>query len=214
MVTTQAASIEPAPDVNTIADLPFHLMGRFSKPALIGRCRGGEVTSLSSKEVFERIRDLSLGFAALGVAPGDRVALMSESRPEWMMIDLAVLAGGGVIVPIYPTVSAGQVRYILEDSGARIAVVSTKLQLDKLQEVRHQLPALQAIVIIEPAATAGVSPSAFTLDDVAERGHARMNAAWGAGREFRDAARAVGADQLATHHLHLGNDRRAEGRRC
>ena len=198
MTTTAAVQAEPTPDVSTIADLPFHLMGRFSKPALLGRCRGGEVASLSSKEVFERIRDLSLGFAALGVGPGDRVAIVSESRPEWMMCDLAVLAGGGVIVPIYPTLSAGQVRYILEDSGARVAVVSTKLQLDKLQEVRHQLPALQAIVVIDQMSTAGVSPSAFTLDEVAERGHARMNAAWGAGREFRDTARAVRADQLAT----------------
>lgn len=198
MTTTATATSEPVPDVHTIADLPFHIMGRFAKPMLIGRCRGSEVAGLSSKQAFEQIRDLSLGFSALGMGPRDRVALVSESRPEWMLADLAVLAGGGVLVPIYPTLSAAQVRYILEDSGARIALVSTRLQLDKLQEVRHQLAALEAIVVMDPAAATTVSPSVFTLDGVAERGHVRMTAEWGAGREFREIARAVRPDQLAT----------------
>jgi long-chain acyl-CoA synthetase len=189
---------EPAPDVRTIADLPFHIMGRFAKPMLIGRCRGPEIAGLSSKETFERVRDLSLGFSALGMRPGDRVALVSESRPEWILADLAVLAGGGVLVPIYPTLSAAQARYILEDSGARIAVVSTKLQLDKLQEIRHQLPALEAIVAMDPAAALAASPSVVEFGAVASRGHARMTGNWGTGREFRDAARGVQPDSLAT----------------
>ena len=197
MTATTAAPPEPAPDVHTIADLPFHLMGRFAKPMLIGRCRGTEIAGLSSKEVFERVRDLSLGLTALGMGAGDRVALVSESRPEWLLTDLAILTGGGVTVPIYPTLSAAQVRYILEDSGARIAVVSSKLQLEKLQEVRHQLPSLEALVVMD-APAAAASPSVVTLDGVAERGHARMTGAWGAGREFRDAARGVTPAQLAT----------------
>ena len=197
-VQSPAAAPEPAPDVRTIADLPFHVMGRFAKPLAMGRCRGGEIAGHSSKEVFERVRDLSLGFTALGMSAGNRVAIISESRPEWLLTDLAVLAGGGVTVPIYPTLSAAQARYILEDSGARIAVVSTRLQLDKLQEVRHQLPALHAIVAMDASAAASGSPSAFTLDAVAERGHARMAGEWGAGREFREAARRVSPDALAT----------------
>ena len=197
-VQIPAAAPEPVPDVRTIADLPFHLMGRFAKPLAMGRCSAGEIAGQSSKEVFERVRDLSLGFAALGMSAGDRVAIISESRPEWLLTDLAVLAGGGVTVPIYPTLSAAQVRYILEDSGARIAVVSTRLQLEKLQEVRHQLPSLQAIVAMDAVAAASASPSAFTLEAVAERGHARMTGEWGAGREFKEAARRVLPEALAT----------------
>jgi long-chain acyl-CoA synthetase len=191
------AVAEPVPAVRTIADLPFHIMGRFAKPALVGRCRGTEISWTSSKDVFERVRDLALGFSALGTGVGDRVALVSESRPEWLFVDLAVLAIGGVLVPVYPTLSAGQIRYILEDSGARIVVVSSKLQLEKVQEIRHQLPALEAVVAIDPSLPTG-SPSVFTLDAVAERGHARMTGEWGVGREFRDAARRVTADDLAT----------------
>ena len=75
-------------DVKTIADLPFHVMGRFPKPLTIGRCRDNDVLGLSSKELFERIRDLSLGLRALGVSPGDRVAIVAESRPEWIYVRL------------------------------------------------------------------------------------------------------------------------------
>lgn len=173
-------------------------MGRFAKPTVIGRCRGNEIAGLSSKEAFEKIRDLSLGLTSLGMGAGDRVAIVSESRPEWLLSDLAILAGGGVTVPIYPTLSAAQVKYVLDDSGARIAIVSTRVQLDKLQEVQHQLPALETLVVLDSSPAGAPSPSVLTFDDLEARGHSRMTATWGAGREFRDAARGVTPDQLAT----------------
>ncbi len=200
MTTTASASpAEEAPDVDvdTIADLPFHLSGRFQNPELIGRCRADGIDSLSSKEFFERIRDLSLGLGALGVAAGDRVAIVSESRPEWLMADLAVLSAGAVTVPVYPTLSSPLVRYILNDAGAKAAIVSTRLQLDKIQEVRHQLPALEAVILIDGWQSSD-SPSVISFEAVRERGHARLTGEWGAGREFRDRARAVRPDQMAT----------------
>jgi len=192
-----AAAEEPQVDVRTIADLPFHVLGRFSKPLLMGRVRGGEISGMSSKEFFEAVRDVSLGFGEMGVKAGDRVAIIAESRPEWLIADLGVLAAGAVTVPIYPTLSALQVRYILQDSGARMAIVSTKLQLEKIQEIRHQLPALEAVVAMD-AATAGLTPSVVSFQTVSERGHTRMTAEWGAGRVFKDTARAVKPDALAT----------------
>jgi long-chain acyl-CoA synthetase len=197
VTTAPLPAAEPESNVQTIADLPFHMMGRFQKPLLIGRSRGGTIEGMSSKEVFERVRDVSLGLTALGLARGDRVALIAESRPEWLVTDLAVVAGGGVTVPIYPTLSASQALYILRDSGARLAVVSTQVQLEKIQEVRHQLPSIEAIVVMDPPAEAP-SPSVLTFDQLAERGHARMVSEWGAGREFRDAARQVRPGDLAT----------------
>jgi long-chain acyl-CoA synthetase len=197
-VTTAAVqAAEPESNVRTIADLAFHVMGRFQKPLMLGRSRGGTIDGISSKEVFERVRDLSLGLAATGMSRGDRVAIVSESRPEWLLTDLAIAAGGGVTVPIYPTLSASQVRYILQDCGAKIAVVSTALQLAKIQEVRHLLPAIEAVVLIDADADAA-SPSVLPFERLAERGHARMVAEWGAGRAFRDAAREVRPDDLAT----------------
>ncbi len=100
-------------------------------------------------------------------------------------------------MPIYPTLSASQVRYILEDSAATIAVVSNRHQLDKIQEIRHQLPSLQAVVVMD-AAAAGQTPSVIALSEVAARGHARMQSEWGAARQFQEVIRAVRPEQLAT----------------
>ena len=183
-------------DISTLADLPFHVLGRHPKPLLVGRCVKGAISGLSTRDWFDRLRDLSLGLAALGIAKGDRVAIMSESRPEWLLADLAILTLGAVTVPVYSTLTAAQARYIVHDAGARIAFVSTAEQLDKLQGVRHELPALEAIVRFEPGD--GTSPSVLSLDEVAARGHAKLTGEWGIGRAFRDLAREVRPDQLAT----------------
>src|SRR5262245_17528428 len=117
MSQAPAVDAEIEADVKTLADLPFHAVGRFPKPMALGRCRGDEILQISSKEMFERIRDLSLGLRATGISRGDRVALISESRPEWLLSDFATLTAAAVTVPIYPTLSAGQARYILQDCG-------------------------------------------------------------------------------------------------
>jgi long-chain acyl-CoA synthetase len=187
---------EPAAELATVADLPFHVSGRHLKPLLVGRASGAAIQGESTREWFEALRDLSLGLATLGIRPGDRVALISESRPEWLATDLAVLVSGAVTVPVYPTLSAPQVRYILQDCGARLAVVSTREQLDKIQPIRHQLPTLEAILLMEEDASPAAS--VLSLATVRERGHARMIAEWGIARQFRDAARAVRPDHLAT----------------
>jgi len=195
-MTAPEDDLQTGDRIPTIAELPFRMMGRFPKPLTIGRCRGDRIDGLSGKQVFERTRDMSLGLGGLGVSPGDRVAIVAESRPEWIICDLAILAAGGVTVPIYPTLSSAQARYILQDSGARVAIVSTADQLGKVQEVRHLLPSLEAVVVMDAAA--GQAASVLTMDDVALRGHARMTGEWGAGRTFRDAARQVAPDDLAT----------------
>jgi long-chain acyl-CoA synthetase len=194
---TAAADHIPQADVHSIADLPFHVMGRFPKPVLVGRCKSGGMDTLSSKELFERVRDVSLGLSALGIRSGDCVAIVSESRPEWLIADLAILTNGAVTVPVYPTLSAPQARYILHDCAAKAAIVSTRDQLDKIREVRHQLPVLSAVVLIDGWSESD-SPSVMSFDALAARGHERMTAEWGAGKEFRDRARRVRPDDLAT----------------
>src|ERR1051325_5270779 len=88
---------------------------------------------LTGEQLAERVRQTALGLHHLGVQAGDRVALLAESSPEWSITDYAILACGGVTVPIYPTQSVEQVGYILRDSGARILFVSTHKQLRRIQ---------------------------------------------------------------------------------
>src|SRR5215203_1477463 len=131
---------EPAPELSTLADLPFHVLGRHPKPLLVAQVRQGAIAGQSTRDWFDRIRDLSLGLEALGIGRGDRVVIMAESRPEWLSADLAILTRGAVTVPVYSTLTGPQARYIVEDAGARLAFVSTGEQLEKLQRVRHELP--------------------------------------------------------------------------
>ncbi len=191
-----ATVFEPSAQLATLADMPFHIAGRFPKAELIGRCREGGVDWLSSSAFFERIRDISLGLAAMGLQRGDRVAIMSETRAEWIVTDLAILAAGGVTVPIYPTQSAVQAQYIVQDSGARYAFVSTSEQAAKLQKVRHALPSLDVIILFD--AREAPAGSLISLEEVAARGHARMVAEWGVAKDFKDRARGIGPQDLAT----------------
>jgi long-chain acyl-CoA synthetase len=163
---------------------------------LIGQVRDGAIAGESTRDWFDRVRDAALGLSSLGVGMGDRVAIMSESRPEWLVSDFATLALGGVTVPVYATLTAAQARYIIHDAGARVAFVSTAEQLEKLQRARHELPSLEAIVTFAPVAHA--STSVLSLDAVAARGHARLMGEWGVGRQFRDRTREIRPEQLAT----------------
>ena len=192
----ETLATEPAPELATLADLPFHVLGRHPKPLLIGQCRKGVIEGMSTRDWFDRLRDLSLGLAALGIGKGDRVAIMSESRPEWLLADLAALTLGAVVVPVYSTLTAAQARYIIKDAGARVALVSTAEQLEKLQRIRHELPALEAVIAFD--AVDAPSPSVLPLEVIVERGHARLMGEWGVGREFRDKARAIRPSDLAT----------------
>src|SRR5690606_38702763 len=180
-----------------MADLPFHVMGRSRNPRQVGRCRDGRVEAFSSQELFDRVRDLSLGLSCCGVGKGDRVAILSETRTEWLLTDLAILTAGAVTVPIYPTLSAQQIQYILQDSGAKVVVISTALQLDKVQEVRHLLPSLEAVAVMDdvPVRHQG---SVLALSEIASRGHGRLTGEWGTGREFREFTRGITPQDLAT----------------
>jgi long-chain acyl-CoA synthetase len=184
-------------DPFTLATLPFRVRDLHPKPVLIGRCREGGCTSFSTQELFEHVRALSLGLTALGLKRGDRVAIISDSRPEWVMTDLAVLAAGGVTVPVYPTLSASQARFILKESGCRIAVVSNAVQVSKLNEVVRDLPELEAIAAMDGEA---VTPRVrgLALADVNAWGRAQLSSDGGVAERFEAAARAVGPSDLAT----------------
>jgi len=187
---------DPVPPLHTLADLLFHVQGRHPKPELVGRCREGGVDWLSTAVFFERVRDVSLGLEEMDLQPGERVVIMSETRPEWIVADLAILAAGGVTVPIYPTLSAHQAQYIVQDCGARYAFVSTREQAEKLQRVRDMLPTLEAMILFESAGAP--TGSLITMDEVAARGHAHLVAEWGAARAFKERARRIRSGDLAT----------------
>jgi long-chain acyl-CoA synthetase len=103
----------------------------------------GQWLHIPGEAIIKRVRAVALGLSALGVRRGDRVALLSENRPDWSVVDLAILSLGAVNVPIYTTQAPEQVGYILEDSGARVLFVSGR------KVYRHARPGIKAASGVE-----------------------------------------------------------------
>src|SRR5262245_11406868 len=124
--------------------------------------------SISSKRALADVEALGLALAELGVARGDRVALLSETRYEWPITDLATLGIGGVVVPIYPTLTAEQCRAILDNAGAKLLVVSRAAQLAKVRTILSVLPAIQNVVVFDGTPLDGPVERAYA--DLLKRG--------------------------------------------
>jgi long-chain acyl-CoA synthetase len=105
---------------------------------------------------WQDYRTASLALAAAlvdaGIAPGDRVGLLAENRVEWLVADMAILAAGAVNVPPHAPLTARQVHFQLADAGARWLIVSGRAQLDKVRQVRADLPEVRGVVMMDGAA--------------------------------------------------------------
>ncbi|MFZ3341775.1 MAG: long-chain fatty acid--CoA ligase [Terriglobales bacterium] len=108
--------------------------------------------SICSTELYRNVVCLSRAFESWGIGKGDRVAILSENRPEWTITDFAALALGAVTVPIYSTQTAAQTAFILDDSGARIVAVSTKNQLEKVLSIQQQT-SVERVLVMDPVET-------------------------------------------------------------
>ena len=155
---------------STLTDLYFSAIDRYRDRADAVRTRrDGQWVPISHRQLADRVAAASTGLLALGVRPGDRVAILSENRPEWAIVDFACLAARAVDVPIYPTLTAKQIEYLLNDSGACGVFVSSATQLAKIQSVRGELSALRWVAAFDPGlVTEGVT----TLEAIEDRGRA------------------------------------------
>lgn len=136
--------------------------------------RHGIWHSISWREYGDRARTIAMGLDALGMGPGDVVNILAESVPEWLFADMGAICAGCVSVGIYPTSSRGQVRYIVNDSGARVIFVEDEEQLDKVLERRAEMPSLAHIIVFDMDGLHHFSdPMVMSLDDLAALGRDR-----------------------------------------
>ncbi|MEU4442815.1 long-chain fatty acid--CoA ligase [Actinosynnema sp. NPDC050801] len=135
--------------MRVIADLPFAAAQRHDDRVAWRHRRDGQWQDLTFTEVAEWVMELASGLVHLGVEPGDRVCVLSDTRPEWSAVELAVLAAGGIVVPIYPSSAAEECAWIIGDSGAVLLVAESAAQRDKVDSIREQVPALRDVVVIE-----------------------------------------------------------------
>src|SRR5690348_10359421 len=121
---------------------------RAGRPFLWAK-RDGRYEALTWAQAADAVSRLARGLALLGIAPGDRVALVSENRPEWVVADLAIISAGAVTVPAYVTNTVEDHRHILGNSGARAAIVSTAALAARVIPAAQLVPSVRAVIAME-----------------------------------------------------------------
>jgi long-chain acyl-CoA synthetase len=156
-----------------MADLIGLASARYGgKPALKHKV-GGEWVDVSYQQLDRTVTELALGLVDLGIEPGDRVSILSHTRPEWTYACFATFAAGAIVASIYQTNSAEECHYVLHHSGARAVFVEDAEQLAKVRAVEADLPALEFVIVMEPADADG---STISLEALRERGLGRPQA--------------------------------------
>jgi long-chain acyl-CoA synthetase len=156
----------------TLCDIFFESVDTYRKPDHLRVKRDGAWRDVGSDEYRQAVEEISMGLRGLGIAPGDRVAILSENRPEWAFADLATLAAGAVDVPIYTTLSAAQILHLLNDSGSRAIFVSSPALVETVSSIRGQALSLAHVIAIDPV----TAPNVLALDELRARGRAALAA--------------------------------------
>ncbi|HEY0003469.1 MAG TPA: long-chain fatty acid--CoA ligase [Pyrinomonadaceae bacterium] len=185
---------EGASVLKTLSGLCLDAIRRHAKTDALSHKREGEWESVSAEALIERVRYIALGMAELGIKAGDRVALLSENRPEWSITDLAILSLGAVNVPIYTTQAVEQVRFILEDSGARLLFISGRKVFKHARAGIETVESLEGLVFFDSEA-AEDGERVMTLAALEELGRERERIDPEA---FETFSNAVSAEDLAT----------------
>lgn len=177
----------------TLTELFFSSVERYAgrRPAALRAKVADTWRAITHTDLADRVTAVTAGLRELGLQPGDRISILSETRPEWAIADYACLCAQAADVPIYPTLTARQTEYILRDSGAVGVFCSTAEQVGKVFEIKPGLPALRHVIVFEAAAQ---RDGAITFAELEARGRA----AAAKYPRLREDALAVTPDTLAT----------------
>jgi long-chain acyl-CoA synthetase len=183
----------PRPPLGTVNRLFFDAVERFDRTDALLYKVNGVWEPFSHRTILQRVRHTALGLARLGIVAQDRVALLSENRPEWLIADYACLCSAIIDVPVYPTLPAEQVPHILNDSGARAIFVSTADQAKKIASIRHLVPGLEHVIGFAATKADGCDLTLAELEALGAQDDTTERAV-----RFKEDALAVTPDQLIT----------------
>jgi long-chain acyl-CoA synthetase len=189
----EAGTVAPAAastGSKTIADMVAIAAERHGAREAQRHKRDGEWHSVSYEELGRAVSEIGRGLIDLGIEPGERVSLLSQTRPEWTTADFAISSAGAVVVPIYATNSPGECEWVAGNSESVAIICEDAAQLAKITAVRENLPALRHLVVIDESGQAEPTTSearpiadAISLDDLRGRGRGRDEAELRARRE-------------------------------
>jgi long-chain acyl-CoA synthetase len=157
------------PEPRTLNDI-YAITAGIDRPAIMKYKRGDQWIDVTVPEFRASVRGLAYSLHEAGVKAGDRVAILSENRPEWTISDFAILCASAVSVPVYPTLLGWQIEYILNDAGTVAIICSDQEQLQKVLEIRSHVPSLHNIIVCDPPST--LPPGVRSFRDVIEAGKA------------------------------------------
>jgi long-chain acyl-CoA synthetase len=172
--------------METLNDIFFAIADRDERVVMMHR-QAIQWVSISAREFYRDVVGVACALRTWGVEKGNRVAILSENRPEWAIADFACLLIGAVVVPIYTTLTDEQAAYILRDSGARVIFVSSEKQFSKINNVRDQT-AVEKVVVMDAVETA----HAFHMQRLMHDGPQQRDP------QFDSAGRPAAPDDLAT----------------
>jgi long-chain acyl-CoA synthetase len=152
----------------TVAELPRSAAERFPTNPAARFKREDAWQELTYAEVGEAIEELALGLCSLGIEVGDRVCVLADTRVEWIIASYAISVAGGVVVPIYPTNSPGECKWVIGNSEARAVICEDRAQREKIDRIRDELPSLEHVITID--AEGGRITRGMSLEDLRERG--------------------------------------------
>ena len=170
----------------TVNDIFFSVIDRGSDRVMQIK-RDGRWVPISSRELYRDVIGTAKTLQNWGIRPGDRIAILAENRPEWAIADYATMLIGAVVVPVYPTLTAEQIAWLLRDAGVRIIFLSTQEQLNKVKTIRAQTP-IEQIVLMDDLPTT----DAVRMKTMCEIGCTDRD------KDFEVEARKITADDLAT----------------
>ena len=160
-------------DYDSCRSLPvmfFEQAARFSDKPFLWAKRAGAYQPISWAETARNVRRLALGLRSIGIAPGERVGLVSENRPEWVIADLAIMSAGAVTVPAYVTHTIDDHRHVLANSGARAVIVSRPPLSARVLAAANQVSTIHTVVAIEQAAGQASEVDIRSWEELLERG--------------------------------------------
>jgi long-chain acyl-CoA synthetase len=169
--------------LETLNDIFFAVVERDAARAMLQR-RAIEWIPISSQEFHRNVTGVASALRGWGITKGDRIAILSENRPEWTIADFASLLLGAVVVPVYTTLTPEQTTYILRDSGARVIFVSTQKQLEKIFAILDCTPIEKIVAMDAVETTRAAHMYQLMKSDLPV--------------DFEATARSISADDLAT----------------
>ncbi|MEF3255726.1 MAG: long-chain fatty acid--CoA ligase [Deferribacterales bacterium] len=130
---------------DTIPEMLRHNANKYINKFAFGYKKGDKFVHVTYGRFYELVLMMARGLKKIGIKKGDRVVIISENRPGWIITDMAVQICGAITVPIYPTSTVESIKYIINNCEAKAVFISNKVQFDKLYQIKDEIPTVEYI---------------------------------------------------------------------